>query len=301
MLKNKNKALENKKAFYGRMFVLPWVFGFVLFFFVPLIESVIFAFSKVSLTPSGFELIFKGLKNFKYIFLEDSDYTDRLVAAFGNFAYTLPFIVIFSLILAVLLNQKFKGRLFFRSVFFMPVIISTGIVMTFILGDDVAVQMRSADDQVSTLLGVFIDVEEVMTGLGLPQQIIELLIKYVEEIFNLLWCSGIQILLFVSGLQAIPEQLYEVSRVEGATSWETFWYVTFPMLGNTLVLVFVFTAIDILTSTDNAIMSSAFSLMQNQVYDTSSAMIWSYFILVIAVIVVVYMLINHFCLRKWEK
>ena len=186
------------------MFVLPWVFGFVLFFFVPLIESVIFAFSKVSLTPSGFELIFKGLKNFKYIFLEDSDYTDRLVAAFGNFAYTLPFIVIFSLILAVLLNQKFKGRLFFRSVFFMPVIISTGIVMTFILGDDVAVQMRSADDQVSTLLGVFIDVEEVMTGLGLPQQIIELLIKYVEEIFNLLWCSGIQILLFVSGLQAIP-------------------------------------------------------------------------------------------------
>ena len=89
--------------------------------------------------------------------------------------------------------------------------------------------------------------------------------------------------------------------MEGATSWETFWYVTFPMLGNTLVLVFVFTAIDILTSTDNAIMSSAFSLMQNQVYDTSSAMIWSYFILVIAVIAAVYMLINHFCLRKWEK
>lgn len=301
MFKRKNKSLENKKALYGRLFVLPWVFGFILFFLVPLIESVIFAFSKVSITTSGFELIFKGFQNFKTIFLEDSDYTGRLASAFGNFAYTLPFIVIFSLILAVLLNQQFKGRLFFRSVFFMPVIISTGIVMTFILGDDVAVQMRSADNQVSTLLGVFIDVEKVMTGLGLPDQIVELLIKYVEEIFNLLWRSGIQILLFISGLQAIPEQLYEVSRVEGATAWETFWYVTFPMLGNTLILVFVFTAIDILTSTDNAIMSSAFSLMQNQVYDTSSAMIWSYFVLVIAAIAVVYMLLNHFCLRKWEK
>ena len=283
------------------MFILPWMIGFLLFFLMPLIQSVIFSFSKVSLTPSGFETVFRGIKNFKYIFLEESDYTESLVSAFGNFAYTLPFIIIFSLILAVLLNQKYRGRLIFRSVFFLPVIISTGIVITFILGDDTAVQMRSSDEQVSTLLGAFIDVEEVMKGLGLPERIIELLIKYIEEIFNLLWSSGIQILLFISGLQAIPEQLYEVSRVEGATSWETFWYVTFPMLGNTLVLVFIFTSIDILTSTNNAVMNSAFTLMQNQVFDTSSAMIWSYFIVVIAVIAVIYMLLNHFCLRKWER
>lgn len=256
------------------MFVLPWVIGFIIFFLVPMLQSVLFAFSKVSITTSGFDIVLRGFKNFKYIFLEESDYTDKIVAAFGNFAYTLPFIVIFSLILAVILNQKFKGRLFFRSVFFLPVIISTGIVITYILNDDIATQMRSSDDQVSALLGAFIDVEEVMKGLGLPEKIIDLLIKYVEEIFNLLWSSGIQILLFISGLQAIPEQLYEVSRVEGATAWETFWYVTFPMLGNTLVLVFVFTSIDILTSTNNGVMSSAFTLMQNQVFDTSSAMIW---------------------------
>ena len=161
--------------------------------------------------------------------------------------------------------------------------------------------MRSSDDQVSALLGAFIDVEEVMKGLGLPEKIIDLLIKYVEEIFNLLWSSGIQILLFISGLQAIPEQLYEVSRVEGATAWETFWYVTFPMLGNTLVLVFVFTSIDILTSTNNGVMSSAFTLMQNQVFDTSSAMIWSYFLFIILIISAVYGLLYYFCLREWEK
>ena len=300
MFKKKTKTLEDRKAFYGYMFVLPWIIGFLIFFLFPLMQSVVFAFSDVKIETSGFKVFFQGLKNFSYIFFEDAGYTSELFDAFGNFAYSLPFIIIFSLILAVILNQKFKGRLVFRSIFFLPVIISTGIVATFILNDDTATQMRAANETVSTFMGGFIDFEEVMQGLGLPENITTLLITYIEEIFNLLWSCGIQILLFISGLQAIPEQLYEVSLVEGATSWETFWYVTFPMLGNTFILVIVFTSIDILTSTNNKVMQTAFTLMQQQIYGTSSAMLWAYFIMAIALIALLLLLFFNICLKKWE-
>ena len=113
MFKKKTKTLEDRKAFYGYMFVLPWIIGFLIFFLFPLMQSVVFAFSDVKIETSGFRVILKGLKNFSYIFFEDAGYTSELLDAFGNFAYSLPFIIIFSLILAVILNQKFKGRVIF--------------------------------------------------------------------------------------------------------------------------------------------------------------------------------------------
>lgn len=300
MAKKVSHALERKKAKYGFMFCLPWIIGFIIFFLVPLVQSIIFSFSKVSITTNGFATEFAGLKYFKYIFLEEASYTNEIMSALGNFAYSVPFIVVFSLIIAIILNQQFKGRLIFRSIFFLPVIISTGVIMNFIMGDSEAVNMMDSTDTVSAFMTGFIDFKEVLGGMGLPEEITTLLLTYIDQIFNLLWTCGIQILLFISGLQSVPQQLYEVSEVEGATSWEAFWYVTFPMLSNTLLLVIVFTSIDILTSTSNSVMQNAFDLMQKQVYDVSSAMLWGYFIAVAAIIGVVFAAINHFMLRKWE-
>ena len=243
MSKKTSRALERRKAKYGFMFCLPWIIGFIMFFLFPLLQSVTFAFSKVQITTDGFVTEFQGLKYFKYIFLEEASYTDEIMAALGNFAYSVPFIVVFSLIIAIILNQQFKGRLIFRSIFFLPVIISTGVIMNFIMEDAQAINMMDTTDTVSAFMSGFIDFKEVLRGMGLPEEITELLLTYIDQIFNLLWTCGIQILLFISGLQAVPQQLYEVSEVEGATSWETFWYVTFPMLSNTLLLVIVFTAI----------------------------------------------------------
>ena len=295
-----SRALERRKAKYGFMFCLRWIIGFLMFFLLPLVQSVIFAFSKVEITTNGFAAEFKGLTYFKYIFLEEASYTDEIMAALGNFAYSVPFIVVFSLIIAIILNQQFRGRLIFRSVFFLPVIISTGVIMNFIMEDARAVNMMDSTDTVSAFMSGFIDFEEVLGGMGLPEEITTLLLTYIDQIFNLLWTCGIQILLFISGLQAVPQQLYEVSEVEGATTWETFWYVTFPMLANTLLLVIVFTAIDILTSTNNNVMQNAFDLMQKQVYDVSSAMLWGYFVAVAAIIGIVFWLLNRFMLKKWE-
>ncbi len=300
MSKKPSRALERRKAKYGFMFCLPWIIGFIMFFLLPLLQSVVFAFSKVEITTNGFATKFQGLRYFKYIFLEEASYTDEIMAALGNFAYSVPFIVVFSLIIAIILNQQFGGRLIFRSVFFLPVIISTGVIMNFIMEDTRAVNMMDSTDTVSAFMSGFIDFKEVLRGMGLPEEITTLLLTYIDQIFNLLWTCGIQILLFISGLQAVPQQLYEVSEVEGATAWETFWYVTFPMLSNTLLLVIVFTAIDILTSTSNNVMQNAFDLMQKQVYDVSSAMLWGYFVAVAAIIGAVFWLLNRFMLKKWE-
>lgn len=300
MTKNKSRALERRKAKYGFFFCLPWIIGFIIFFLVPLIQSITFAFSKVEITTSGFVTEFKGLTYFKYIFFEEASYVDKIIEALGNFAYSVPFIVVFSLIIAIILNQEFRGRLIFRSIFFLPVIISTGVIIDFIMGDAEAVAMMDSTDTVSAFMSGFIDFKEVLSGMGLPEDITELLLTYIDQIFNLLWNCGIQILLFISGLQSVPQQLYEVSEVEGATSWETFWYVTFPMLGNTLLLVIVFTSIDVLTSTSNNVMSSAFNLMQKQVYDVSSAMLWAYFVAVAAIIGIVFAALHHYLLKKWE-
>ena len=293
-------ALEKRRAKYGFYFCLPLIIGFIIFILFPLIQSVAFAFSKVNITIDGFECEFKGLTYFKYILFEDAAYIARIDKAIGDFLYSLPFIVIFSLIIAIILNQQFKGRLIFRSIFFIPVIISTGIIMNFIMNDTQAVSMMDTTDKVSAFMSGFIDFKEVLSGMGLPEDVTVLLLNYIDQIFNLLWTCGIQILLFVSGLQSVPQQLYEVSEVEGATAWETFWYVTFPMLGNTLILVIVFTSIDVLTSTNNDVMNSAFTLMQQQVYDVSSAILWIYFAAVAGIIGILFVVLQHYLLRKWE-
>lgn len=299
-VKCKNHSLERIKGKYGAMFCLPWIIGFVVFFLIPIIQSLLYSFSKVSLTTDGMKLDFKGLKYYKYILLEEPTYTEKITDSLGDFAYSLPFIVIFSLIIAIILNQEFKGRVVFRSIFFLPVIISTGVIMSFITSDSMATAMMDSTDKVSAFMSGFIDFKEVMQGLGLPEKITTLLITYIDQIFNLLWSCGIQIVLFISGLQAIPRQLYEVCEVEGATAWETFWFLTFPMLGNTILLVIIFTAIDILTSTANDVMNSAFNLMQQQIYDLSSAMLWAYFVAVAVVITVLFLIFHHTMLKKWE-
>ena len=146
-----------------------------------------------------------------------------------------------------------------------------------------------------------IDFEKMFNELGLPKSVTVFIFQYVEEIFNLIWKSGIQIVLFISGLQSIPEQLYEVSKVEGANKIEEFWYITIPMLGNSIVLVIIYTALEFCASTDNAVMNQAYTILLNQQnYAESSAMMWSYFAIVAVILGFVFFLINKFFLKKWQ-
>ena len=145
-----------------------------------------------------------------------------------------------------------------------------------------------------------IDFDAILGNLGLPEDITKIIGDYIGSIFNLLWNCGIQIVLFIAGLQTIPDQLYEVSKVEGASKWEEFWYITIPMLGNSILLVMVYTMIDIFTQ-KTGVMKSAFELMDEKlVYDRSSAMLWFYFIIVAVIMSLVLAIYHRFCLKKWN-
>ncbi len=298
------KGLESKKSLYGRMFCLPWEIGIILFFLMPIVQSIWYTFCDVWLDVDGIMTEFIGLDNYKYILREDPTFTKNLTSSLSTFAYSLPIIVIVSFIIAVILNQKFKGRVIFRSIYFLPVIIATGVVMSFLtesLGNNENPIIQLSTDSNNSVVSGGINFEEVLGALNFPQEITNLMATYINMIFNLLWDCGIQIVLFIAGLQTIPEQLYEVSKVEGATPWEEFWYITLPMVSQTLLLVIIYTVIDLLTKKNDPVMQQAYDMMnKNQNYYESSAMTWTYFLIIGLITAVVLFLYNRICTRRWE-
>ena len=299
-MKNKTKSvLAARRNRYGYVFIVPWIIGFLLFFLLPLGQSIYYSFCKVSPSDAGFSFDFIRLENYRYLFEQDTTYKQNLWESVKSFLYSLPLTVILSLVLAVILNQKFRGRLLARAVFFLPVIIATGVVLEIFNTDVMAEQVREGSN--SYITGG-IDFALILTRMDLPPNLVEPMVTFIEEIFDLVWGCGVQTILFIAGLQSVPEHLYEVSRVEGSTGWEDFWFITLPMLSNILILVIVYSIIDFFTKCDNPVMDQVYSAMiGNQNYDLSSAMLWVYFAIVGAVIAIFMFLLRHFLLRRWDQ
>lgn len=296
--KRRRHGVETLKSRYGMAFVAPWTLGLILFFVYPLVQSVIYAFSETTLSAGGLDVRLTGLDNFRYALQEDPKFTGNLMTSLTSFLYSFPLILVISLILALILNQQFRGRLFFRMVYFLPVIIAGGVVLELIFqtrGGSVAETGVERD-----LAEEMIRADDIIQMFGLPDWLNEYFQAVMNNIMDLLWNSGIQIVLFIAGLQAIPDQLYEVSRVEGATKWEEFWFITFPMLSRILVLVAAFTLVEYFTSKTDNIMKQTYDLMQMQEYGTSSAMLWIYFLAVGALMAVLYAAFQRLCIRRWE-
>lgn len=301
-MKKKKSSLEAIRQRYGYTFVLHWAIGLIMFFIIPLFSSVIYSFSNVSIGGNGVEVDIIGLEHFISILKDDPNYLNNLRDSLGKIFYSLPIIVALSLILAVVLNQNFKGRTFFRGIFFMPVIIASSVVIVHMQSSYVNAPlftMSSGDG--ATASSNLIDFESMLQNLNLPTQITDLLSDLLGNVFSLVWNCGVQTILFLSGLQSISGSLYEVSKIEGANKWEEFWFITIPMLKDVLSLVIIYTMIELFTAVDNPIMKTSYTLMQErQIYDRSSAMLWLYFFIVLVVIGAVLLLYNRFCVKKWE-
>lgn len=292
--KKKLRGVESLKSRYGLMFVTMWLIGVIIFFLKPLCESLFYSFSTVNLAAEGSVAQFTGITNYKQILLEDPDYLKNLQAALGSIVYSLPLILIVSLVLALILNQNFKGRVFFRGLYFLPVIIATGVVMQYVGG-------QISNDQISSsVTDNMFSVTDVMNVLSLPASIATPVQNIISNIFSLVWKCGIQIVLFIAGLQSIPSTLYEASKVEGASKWEDFWFITFPSLSRVTLLVTVFTMIELFTDANLNVIKIAFGRMKVGVYDISSAMLWFYFLVVGAVLGLVLFLYNKLLMKRWE-
>lgn len=298
-MKKHKLTLSGRQSIYGRLFILPWCIGFLLFFLIPLIQSISFSFSKVQVTESGFKTVFVGLKNYSYIWNVDPTYTSNLSSSLVSFLYSLPIIVVLSLLLALILNQKFRGRMAARAIFFIPAIVTSGVVMTVLMkGDGAAISQAGS----SSYFSGGVNYKEALAAMGLPTVISGTLSKYISQISTLIWNCSVPSILFLSGLQSIPDQLYEVSKVEGATAWESFWFITFPQLAHIMVVTVAYISIDLLTNADNPLMIQAYNLAFNQQnYDDSSAMLWLYFPLVGLAVGLFIGIITYVSRKRWDS
>ena len=274
-----NKTKTIPQWLKGLIFCTPWIIGFLLFTLYPLIQTFIFSFSKVDLSPNGFITSPNGFNNYINVFTRDTDFILALKNYLINMLVYVPLITIFSLILAMLLNSKIKSKGFFRTIFFFPVIITSGPVIKILMEQGV-----TAMTGVATL----IDVQAVTAKM--PELVRIAFLTLTDEFIMILWFSGIQILVFVTGLQKIDKGVYEASAIDGANKWEQFWKVTLPAINPTIIINVVFTVV----------MQSIFALnpiilkIQKDMNDTSegkgygysSALAFTYFLIMIIVLVI---------------
>ena len=301
MITRKRMSLTTRLSWTGFLFITPFVLGFLFFFLEPLIQSLVFAFSKVEVSLTGYETTWTGIANLHYLFREDATFTQNLVTSVENLLWQVPIILVFSLFFAILLNQKFLGRTFIRAVFFLPVVIASGLILEIVQGDAAAGAALAGEVVGATGSGTQNDaLQEMLINSGLSQEWIKGITTVATSLFDLTWKTGIQMIIFLAGLQSIPHPLYEAASIEGATAWESFWKITLPMLTPIIQLNLVYSIVDSFTDVDNLVMQQ---VMHNQKlirYGWTSAMSWVYF-LIIAVILAAVFLIFHLIDRHSSK
>ena len=307
--KKKIASLDTKKARAGWLFVLPFAIGLVLIYLPMLFQSIQFSFCEINLLVAkgggggGYELVFVGLKNYRDALFADANYLRILVSSLKQLVLDVPAIVIFSLFMAIILNQKMPGRAVFRAIFFIPVILTTGLIdqidqsnaMLEYMGNggiDTGVSGGSEEGIVNAL-----DVSAFLGNMAIGKELVEYVVDIVNNIFNIVNRSGVQMLIFLAGLQSISPAIYESCTMDGATGWETFWKITFPMISPMILVNTVYTVIDSFTSKSNEVMSyidTVYNGTTRSARVLSSAMSWMYFLLVLVLIGTVAAIISAF-------
>lgn len=297
---------EKKKGLYGYGFISLWAIGTLWLFIIPVLTSLWYSFCDTELldkagalekgmTSAGIYTEWNGFQNYYKAFAIDTDFPRLLVESLTEILPQAAVILIFSLFIAVILNQKFRGRTLARAIFFLPVLIATGPVISVINGDMTSQGVSDAA-QFSTLFKTDL-VSELMEFIGIyniNQTFTEFIQDITSNVLNLVWNSGIQILIFLSALQNIPPSAKEAAGIEGATSWEFFWKITFPIISPMILANLVYTIIDAFVSTDNVVMEYVLAQSARWEYGYSAALAWIYFAIVGACLGLICLIVNKF-------
>ncbi len=305
-IKTNKIPYEKKKWLYGYGFIALWAIGTLWLFIIPVLTSLWYSLCntklldkagalEVGMTSAGIYTEWNNFGNYIKAFTVDTDFPQLLAQSLGEILPQAAVILIFSLFIAVILNQKFRGRTLARAIFFLPVLIATGPVISVINGD-MASQGVSDAAQFSTLFKTDL-VTELMEFIGIyniNQTFTEFIQDITSNVLNLVWNSGIQILIFLSALQNIPPSAKEAANMEGATAWEFFWKITFPIISPMILANLVYTIIDAFVSTDNVVMKYVLTQSRQWEYGYSAALAWIYFAIVGAVLGLVCFIVNRF-------
>jgi len=290
-IKRDNKlslTLEGKNAITGYIFLLPFLIGFFAFMFFPILESLRMVFSdvKIDVEKQGFSMENVGLENIIRVVGVDPEFNRFLVEEIGRMVLIVPAIIIFSLFVALILNQEFKARGFVRAIFFLPVILSSGVMIGLETNNSLLNSMAEIIKEGNLMKSSVTKVlEDILVAEGAASDFMGYIFRIINQIYDIAMASGIQIIIFLSALQTIPPSMFEAAKIEGATSWECFWKITFPMVSSLILVNIVYSVVDYFIRTDNRVMEKInLTTIRMMNFGFGTAMAWVYFLAVISII-----------------
>ena len=280
---NKLAGLQKRKAIAGYLFISPFIIGFLAFMLKPFFQSLYMSFCDVQLGSSLFEPIWQGLTNYKFAFTVDPEYNRLLVEEITRMMIYSLAIMVFSFFVALILNQEFKGRALVRAVFFLPVILSSGVILGLESDNQLMATLATQIETTTSNISITDALEQVLTTAGVGTRAFEEVFEIIDNIYDVAIASGIQIIIFLSGLQTISKSMYEAADIEGCTKWESLWKITFPMISSLFLVNWIYTVIDFCMRSDNGVIEKIQKVMIDQMnYGLASAMSWIYFLIVLA-------------------
>lgn len=281
------RTMRARNARTGTYFILPFIIGFILFMARPLIESFIMSFNDVTLVPGeGYNQVFVGLNNYRHALMVDPEYNKLLLGDGTKMGEVVKMIIntiatlVISFVVAVILNQDFKGRTLCRALFFLPVILSSGVLPGIEHENEFYDMMAGMAQAVEGSSGVNISqsLQDLLSVSGVGSGFFDIVFQMIDSIYDIVMAAGIQIIVFLSGLQSISPSLYEAADVEGCSGWESFWKITFPMVSPLLLVNCIYTIIDFFMKNDNKVMELIYDVTyQDFKFGISAAMSWLYF------------------------
>ncbi len=231
---------RTRSTITGTLFFLPWLIGFFAITAYPLVYSLVICFNQVQIKPGAIELKSVGWEYFRQAFAVDTEYPTKLISSLASVLIGTPLVVVFSLVIALLLNRKFRGRTVYRIVFFLPVVIMSGPVMSELMTESSAMSINM------DIMGLRSILMELDYGWA------RMLLTFLNSFVRILWFCGVQIIVFLAGLQKVDRNMYEAAAIDGATAWEAFWKITLPHLRPIILLNAIYTIIEMGTAADDA-------------------------------------------------
>ena len=285
MTRKSRRTIRSRRALNGYLFISPFLIGFLFFMVRPMIQSIIMSFQNVTLSAqTGVSQAYVGWANYLYALTVDPEFNQMLVDEIVRMVTHSLATMVLAFMIALLLNQRFKGRSLARAIFFLPVILSSGVLVGIETDNSLIIGMKELITESNNLnFGNALFGLLSASGVGIPA--LEVVNSLIASVYDIVMASGIQIVVFLSGLQTIPRSMYEAAEMEGSSAWESFWMVTFPIISPLLIVNMIYTIIDFFMKTDNLIMEKIHQEMFiNLNYGFSSALSWIYFAVAIALI-----------------
>ncbi|WP_256208681.1 carbohydrate ABC transporter permease [Paenibacillus sp. CF384] len=273
-----------REALTGYALVSPWIIGFILFMAYPIYYSVYLSLHKVTISAEGIVTDYTGGDNYKYAFLSDPEFVEKLLLFVKSAVGMIPIIIVFSMLVALLINQPIKMKGLFRAIFFLPVVITSGEVV-----NELFSQGATAIPLVEKYGIIEIIKDNLSPAWSSP------IISLIQQLILILWFSGVQILIFLAGLQKVNKQVYEAASIDGASPWVSFWKVTLPAIKPFIAVNMIYTTVDLFTNSFSDVIElikeNMFNLTTGFGYATAIA--WIYFGVIFVFLLLILLLFRN--------